>query len=88
MWDDERVFVFLPVLPDTVESVVFRVVSPDGRPFCDIPGARCHISDYTTEEELLSVQLTTLGTLSEHSVATLQRTGSGWRLQKAGGISS
>ena len=81
-WDDERVFVFLDALPTTVHSLVFGVVSANGRPFCDVPGASCHLSDYMTEDELLSVELTGLGQIKEYCVATLERSALGWMMRE------
>lgn len=81
-WDDERVFVFLEALPREVDALVLGVVSADGRPFCEVPGASCHLSDYMTEDELLSVELTGLGFVEEYCVATLQRTAGGWVMRQ------
>ena len=80
-WDDERIFAFLDAVPQAVRSLVFGVVSSDGRPFCDVAGASCHVSDYRTEDKLLGVQLTALGLLTEYCVATLKRTRTGWIMQ-------
>jgi stress response protein SCP2 len=80
-WDDERIFVFLDALPQAVHLVVFAVVSNNNRPFGDVEGAMCHVSDGRMEEELLKTPLTTLGPLMEYSVATLQRTAAGWVMQ-------
>lgn len=82
-WDDERVFVFLDVLPDRVSRVDFRVLSRDGRPLCEVPGASCHVSDYRTEDELISVQRTALPQATDFFVATLHRMPSGWALHHA-----
>lgn len=82
-WDDERVFVFLRALPPAVHSLVFGVVSSNARPFCDVAGASCHISEFGLageEDELLKVQLTALGPLTEYCVGTLQRSPFGWTL--------
>ena len=81
VWDDERIFVFLDALPPAVHEVVFSVVSSDQRPFCDVAGASCHLSDCRTEEELLKVELTALGHLTEYCVVTLQRSLSGWSIR-------
>jgi len=81
-WDDERVFVFLDALPAAVHSLVFGVVSSNGRSFGDVPDASCHLSDYMMEDELLSVELTALGPLREYCVATLQRVPSGWVMEE------
>ena len=79
-WDDERIFVFLDVLPQAVHALAFVVASVDGRPFCDIAGASCHISDHRTEDELIRVDLTALGHKTAHCVATLRRTPTGWQV--------
>lgn len=80
VWDDERIFVFLDALPQAVQALTFVVASVDGRPFCDIAGASCHVSNHRTEETLISVDLTALGRETAHSVATLQRTPTGWQV--------
>ena len=80
VWDDERVFVFLEKLPGSVNRVAFIVCSVMGQPFNKIRGARCHISDRQTEAPWLHVDLTTLVGRTEHVVACLERTCSGWRL--------
>ena len=82
LWDDERVFAFLHALPPAVHSLVFGVVSRNDRPFCDVAGASCHVSDCRTEDELLKVQLTSLGPLTEYWVATLQRNPCGWVMRR------
>jgi len=81
-WDDERVFVFARALPSAVHSLVFGVVSSNARPFCDVAGASCHISDFSLgeEDELLTVKLTSLGAVTEYYVGTLQRSRFGWTL--------
>jgi tellurium resistance protein TerZ len=79
-WDDERIFVFLDALPSEVERVVLSVVSRNRRAFRDVAGASCHISDYTTEEELVSIRLTSLAA-TECTVATLHRRIEGWILR-------
>ena len=81
-WDDERVFVFLDAVPRAVHALVFGVVSSNGWPFCDVPGASCHLSEYMMEDELLSVELTALGPLKAYCVATLQRGPSGWTMEE------
>ena len=83
IWDDERVFVFLDALPDSVNTVAFIVCSVSGQPFDRIRGARCHISDRQTEAPWLRVELTTLVGRTEHVVACLERTCRGWRLADA-----
>lgn len=79
-WDDERIFVFVGALPGAVHSLVFTVASCSTAPFGDIAGASCHVSDHSTEDPLLSVQLSSLGAATEHAVATLRRTEGGWSL--------
>lgn len=81
VWDDERIFVFLDALPEAVQTLAFVVASVDGRPFCDIAGASCHVSDHRTEDELIRVELTALGNETAHCVATLRRTPTGWQAQ-------
>ena len=49
----------------------------DSRPFCEVEGATCHVSNCRMEDELLKVPLSTLGPLTEYCVATLQRTPAG-----------
>ena len=82
LWDDERIFVFLHALPESVAAVTFGVVSADGHVFADIPGASCHISDHTTDGPLLKVELTALGQLTHCYIATLARTSTGWTMQQ------
>lgn len=79
-WDNERIFVFIDALPDTVHSLVFTISSSSGMEFRNIPGASCHLSDNSTDEKFLTVHLTDLGTVTEHAIATLQRTAQGWML--------
>lgn len=87
-WDDERIFVFVSALPSHVHSLMFGVVSHD-RPFSEVAGASCHISDARTEDELLRIDLTPLGPLTEYCIALLERTASGWFLrQQAAGEAS
>jgi stress response protein SCP2 len=81
LWDDERVFVFVEALPQHVHEVVFGVVSHD-RPFSEVAGASCHISDLMLEEALLRVHLDTLGAATECCIATLRRGAAGWILQR------
>lgn len=81
-WDDERVFAFLDALPESVHALQFGVVSVNGHAFGDIAGASCHVSDQSTEGELIKVELTALGRLTQCGVATLQRAGDGWTLSR------
>jgi len=78
-WDDERIFVFLEALPETISSIAFVVISVTGRAFSEVRGASCHVSDHVTEHEWIRLQLTDLGHLTAHCVATLQRGAPGWR---------
>ena len=41
----------------------------------------CHVSDYRMGDELLRMQLTALGPLTEYGVATLQRSPGGWMMR-------
>ena len=82
IWDDERIFVFLRALPDAVDALTFAVVSVDGRAFCEIADASCHISDHGTDAKLLEVELTALGQATQHCVATLGRSSTGWTIQR------
>lgn len=81
VWDDERIFVFLTALPSAVSLIAFAVASVDGRPFSEVPGASCHVSDAATERELIRIELTHLDRHTAHCVATLQRgPGGAWRV--------
>lgn len=82
-WDDERVFVFLEPLPRHVAAVAFAAVSANGRPFGSVRGASCHVSDASTEAELVRVELSSLGARTEHCVAALRRSTAGWTLSTA-----
>jgi len=77
-WDDERIFVFLEALPESVSFLAFVVVSVTGRAFSEVRGASCHISDHLTEHEWVRVQLTDLGRHTAHCVATMHRGATGW----------
>lgn len=79
-WDDERIFVFPEALPDAVVRLCFVVVCADGRPFHEIPGACCHLTDHASEHEWLRLDLTTLRGRQSHTVATLQRCNGSWSL--------
>ena len=79
-WDDERIFVFLDALPSDVKRIALCVVSRDLRAFCEVPGASCHVSDYSTEEPLVSFRLMSLAT-KECAVVTLHRCMEGWILR-------
>lgn len=84
-WDDERIFVFLEALPDSVCALAFIVKSADGRAFGEVPGASCHVSDRLTEHEWLRLDLTSLGRRKEHCVAILRRSPAGWRMSTPNG---
>lgn len=79
-WDDERIFVFLDALPDSVSALAFLVSSRNGQLFGEVPGATCHLSDRVSEQEWLRLDLTALGNRKEHRIATLRRGPAGWRL--------
>ncbi len=81
-WDDERIFVFLAALPATVSSVAFFVVSVKDRPFGEIRGASCHVSDHATEYKWIDVKLTPLREQTAHFVALLRRDATGWKFSK------
>jgi stress response protein SCP2 len=80
VWDDERIFVFLEALPAPVSTIAFVVASASGSAFSEIPGASCHVSDRMTEREWIRLELTALGRLTAHCVATLQRSPAGWKI--------
>ena len=79
-WDDERIFVFLEALPNSVSTLAFVVASANGHVFSEVPGASCHVSDRVTEREWIRLDLTTLGKHTEHSVVTLRRSPAGWQI--------
>lgn len=79
-WDDERIFVFLEALPDSVFALSFVVASANGHVFGEVPGAYCHVSDRVTEREWIRLDLTALGKHTEHRVATLRRSAVGWQM--------
>ena len=78
VWDDERIFVFLRALPDNVVSLTFGVISVDGLPFSAIAGASCHVTDHSTDTELVKFELT--GTMTQCAAATLRRGATGWSI--------
>lgn len=80
VWDDERIFVFLETLPETVSKLAFIVLSATGRQFDAIPGAVCHVSDQASEIAWAHIKLTSLSGRSASAVAILCRTELGWRL--------
>jgi stress response protein SCP2 len=79
-WDDERIFVFLEALPDSVYALDFIVTSANGHVFSEVPGAFCHVSDRVTEHEWIGLDLTQLSKHKEHRIATLRRSSAGWQL--------
>ena len=79
-WDDERIFVFLKAIPETVAKLRFHVASTTGRDFGTIHGASCHISDRITEREWVRCELSALGNWAVHCVATLYRSPTGWKI--------
>ena len=79
-WDDERIFVFLEALPEAVVAIAFAVAIVNGGTFGEVRGASCHVSDAATEREMLRVELTPLGPVKTHCIATLQRSPSGWEM--------
>lgn len=80
VWDDERIFVFLEALPLPVSTIAFVAASASGRAFGEITGASCHVSDRMTEREWIRLELTALGRLTAHCVATLHRSTTGWKI--------
>lgn len=82
-WDDERIIVFLQVLPERVTRVAFVVASSSGRPFDTVHGATCHLTDHDNDRELLRVDLTTLAGSCSHTAAIVRRGPAGWRLTRA-----
>ncbi len=78
-WDDERVFVFLEALPQSVSKVSFVVVSATGKSFDVIPSAHCHVSDQVSDIPWVCVDLTALCGRTIHIVAALCRDAAGWQ---------
>jgi tellurium resistance protein TerZ len=83
-WDDERIFVFLDALPQAVASVLFGVVSADGRSLSTVPGASCHVSDHAHERELVRIRLDDAAGDCARAVAIAVRAPSGWAVARAG----
>jgi tellurium resistance protein TerZ len=81
-WDNERIFVFLEAVPDSICTLAFVVKSADGSGLGEIPGAWCHVSDRVTEHECLRLDLTFLGRRKHHRVAVLRRSPEGWRIAR------
>jgi len=80
VWDDERIFVFLEALPETVTELAFVVASAKGKPLNQVRGAACHVTDHVTERELMRLELASLGQRDAHCVATVRRGASGWAI--------
>jgi stress response protein SCP2 len=78
--DDERIFVFLDALPDTVSRLAFIVASANGQPFHEVPGALCHVSDRASETEWVRIDLTALTGCVAYMVASLRRGPSEWTI--------
>lgn len=79
-WDDERIFVFLDALPDSVSALSFVVISPGGGSLNEVRGAHCHVSDHASERQWMRLDLATLDSRAAHCVASLHRGPTGWRL--------
>ena len=78
-WDDERIFVFLEALSETVAELAFVVASASGRALSEVRGAAFHLTDHVTERELVGGALVSFDRTA-HCVATLNRGRRGWRL--------
>jgi tellurium resistance protein TerZ len=83
VWDDERVFVFLDALPDTVAAVGFVVVSASRHTFNEVRGAFCDISDHATDDVYVRVHLSALDSREATWISTLRRNGLAWVFQSA-----
>jgi stress response protein SCP2 len=83
-WDDERIFVFLEALPETVASLALCVASATGHAFHEVRGAVCHVSDHASEHEWLRLDLTALEGRRRHTVATLRRGAREWAIEAGG----
>ena len=79
-WDDERIFVFVDALPESVSALTFLVANTSGKPWREIEGAACHVSDHATDREWVRLDLTALDARSAHGVATLTRGRDGWSI--------
>ena len=82
-WDDERVFVFLDALPDTVAALAFVVVSASRHPFNEVRGAYCHLSDPVTDDVYVRVDLSALAAQEAACISTLHRNGQAWEFRPA-----
>lgn len=82
-WDDERVFVFLDALPETVAALAFAVVSASRHPFHEVRGASCHLTDHTTDDVHVRVDLSALDAQESAWISTLHRNDRAWELRPA-----
>lgn len=82
-WDDERIFVFLDALPDSVAAVLFAVVSANGWLLSRVPGACCHVSEHPSERELVRSELGGIDRTT-CAVAMARRRGTSWALVSPG----
>ena len=80
-WDDERVFVFLEALPDTVAALGFVVVSASGHSFEEVRGASCHLSDHVTDDVYVRVDLQAVDSQNATWIGTLRRHGNVWEFR-------
>jgi len=81
-WDDERIFVFLQALPARIARLEFMVANASDRPFDEVRGAICHLSDQYNDAPLLRIDLTTLIGKRSHIVAVVLRGPGGWSLSE------
>ena len=79
-WDDERIFVFLEMLPLQVSGLVFFVARAAGEASHEPRGAFCHISDRMSEKVWAKFDLPSLSERSIHAVATVTRRENGWEI--------
>jgi stress response protein SCP2 len=79
-WDDERIFVFLDALPETVMELAFVVASATDRPLNEVCGAACHVTDHVTERKLACLELTTLERRKAHCFVMLYRGSGEWKI--------
>ena len=79
-WDDERIFVFLQMLPANISWLVFFVMRATAEALLEPRGAFCHISDRISEKVWAKFDLPSFSESSIHAVATLSRGENGWRI--------
>ena len=79
-WDDEQIFVFVQALPESVAAMKWVVMNAGHKPWREIAGASCHLSDHATATECVRLDLTKLEAHAAHAVGTLWRSPVGWRL--------